>query len=69
VKSTSWFSFGQVHTHSYNGQTLDKDTIVKVTAEDPRSVMAELFGAKWCWEYSEEPDMKWFPNGIVEIER
>ena len=39
---TRYFSFGQTHTHSFNGHTLDKDCIVKITAENPREIMVEF---------------------------
>jgi hypothetical protein len=48
---TSYFTFGQCHTHSFNGKTVDKDTIIKITAECPREIMIELFKNKWAFEY------------------
>lgn len=64
---TSWFTFGQTHTHSHCGLTLDKDIVVKITAEDPRDRMFELFGAQWGHEYDKQPDMLYYPRGIVEL--
>lgn len=64
---TSYFTFGQSHTHSFNGRTLDKDTVLKITADDPRLIMHSLFGAKWSMEYDSPPDMTLFPGGIVSI--
>ena len=64
---TSYFTFGQVHVHSVNGRTWDKDTIVKITAEDPRAVMVETFGIRWSHEYDEPPNVELFPKGIVEL--
>jgi hypothetical protein len=63
---TSWFTFGQSHAHSVNGRTFDKDTVVKITADDPRKVMFEHFGNKWGHEYDREPDMTLFDE-IVEL--
>lgn len=63
---TSYFTFGQVHVHSVNGRTFDKDTVVKITAENPRDVMFEHFGAKWSMEYDQPPDMSLFAE-IVEL--
>lgn len=65
---TSYFTFGQGHIHTYNEEILDKDIVVKITAEDPRSRMFELFGNKWSMQYDEIPNMKFFPRGIYEIE-
>lgn len=64
---TSYFTFGQCHTHRINNQTLDCDTVVKITAEEPRDKMFELFGPKWSMEYDTEPNMKFFPKGIIEL--
>lgn len=63
---TSYFTFGQTHTHSVNGRTFDKDTVVKITNEDPRAIMWEFFGNKWAMEYDEPPDMGLFKE-IVEL--
>jgi hypothetical protein len=66
---TGYFTFGQGHTHSYNGVTFDKDVVLKITAEDPRAKMVELFGQKWGFEYTESnpPKMAFFPRGIFNI--
>lgn len=64
---TSYFTFGQSHAHVFNGQTLDRNTVVKITAEEPRAKMFELFGNKWSMEYDEPPDPDLFPGGIVEV--
>lgn len=63
---TAWFTFGQTHVHSVNGRTFDKDTVVKITAEDPRAVMVQHFGRQWGHEYHKEPDMTYFAE-IVEL--
>lgn len=64
---TSYFSFGQAHTHSCNGHTLDKNCLVKITAEKPREVMIEHFGAVWGFEYDEIPDIQFFPRGVYNL--
>jgi hypothetical protein len=67
--TTSYFTFGQAHVHRVNGRTFDCDTVVKITAEDPRAVMVETFGQKWSMEYSEPPKLQpegWFKE-IVEL--
>lgn len=65
--TTSYFTFGQKHTHSYNGVTLDRNIVIKITADNPRDKMFELFGDKWCFEYDKEPNMEYFPKGIFDI--
>lgn len=67
MHTTSWFTFGQVHVHSVNGITFDKDCVVKITAANPRAVMVDHFGDKWAMEYDKEPDMSRFPRGIFTL--
>jgi hypothetical protein len=65
-----YFSFGQSHRHELGGVVLDKDVLLKVTAEDPPKVMFDTFGEVWSMGYSEAAAMKaieFFPRGIVEI--
>ena len=64
---TSYFTFGQCHSHAHEGLTLDKDIVVEITADDPRERMFVLFGRMWAFEYDEPPDMALFPRGIVKI--
>lgn len=65
---TSWFTFGQVHTHSVNGITFDKDCVVEITAPDPREAMVEAFGVKWSMQYDRPPNLAHFPRGIIKLE-
>lgn len=65
--NTAWFTFGQIHVHSVNGQTFDKDCVVEITAADPREVMHETFGQKWSIQYDKKPDMNHFPRGIIKL--
>lgn len=66
---TRYFSFGQKHTHSLNGHTLDKNCIVKITAENPRDVMADYFKSEWCFEYTDftDEDLEYYPRGVYNI--
>ena len=66
----TYFTFGQIHTHSINGQTLDKDWVVEIetkTREEAREKMFELFGRKWAIQYSKKPTMSFFPKGIIKL--
>lgn len=63
---TSYFSFGWSHAHVYGGKTFDKDTIVKITSEDPRATMFACFGNKWSVEYETPPPSQFYKE-IVEI--
>lgn len=66
---TRYFTFGQTHTHSINGHTMDKDCIVKITSENPRAIMVEYFKDKWAFEYTDitENDLKYFSRGIYDL--
>lgn len=65
--TTSYFTLGQNHTHRINGHTLDKDCVIKITDENPREKMFELFGSKWSFEYSSIPTMDYFPRGVYNV--
>lgn len=70
MNKTSYFTFGQIHTHSINGHTLDKNCIVKITDKNPRGVMVKNFGQFWANEYSEEEVSKiihLFPRGVYDL--
>lgn len=67
-RKTRWFTFGQSHAHSVDGFTYDKDVVVQITAEDPRSEMVKAFGMKWGMEYRERPKMDYFPRGIKVLQ-
>lgn len=56
MSKTSWFSFGHNHVHEIDGQLFDHDTIVRISAPDPRAVMVAMFGQKWAFEYDHPPD-------------
>ena len=60
---TSYFTLGQSHIYRFNGQTLDRDCVIKITAENPRELMVEYFGLEWAFEYDERPEMRYFPRG------
>lgn len=66
-KMTSYFTFGQTHEHSVNGITVNRDVVVKITAEDPSKVMTELFGTAWAMEYPGLPDLAFYPGGVLEL--
>lgn len=53
---SSYFSFGFDHVHRVDGRTYDVDTVVRVTAPDPRGVMQEMFGREWGAQYDDVPE-------------
>lgn len=65
---TSWFTFSFDHVHRVYGRTFDCDTIVKITAPDPRARMLALFGNEWFWEHDEPPSFASEPGvKVVEL--
>ena len=69
-----FFTFGQDHTHRYNGVTLDCDSVVQINALDEgkaRERMVDAFGMKWGFSYSEERMneslKKYYPRGVVLV--
>ena len=64
---TSYFTLGQSHVYRFNRQTLDRDCVIKITAENPRDVMVECFGLEWAFEYDKCPEMRYFPRGVYNL--
>lgn len=69
-----YVTFGQTHTHSVNGKTLDKDTVAVFDApnhEKGREMSFEYFGDKFFTDYHgdqwKEESLKWFPKGYVQL--
>lgn len=70
--SIAYFTFGQNHVHAIDGVTYDRDCVVKIDTtywdvQDPRDVMFQHFGNKWAMQYDEQPDMRQFPRGVMEL--
>lgn len=68
-----YITFGQSHTHSVNGITLDKNIVACINGkdyEDCRNKAFEffdgVFATSYTWEEIEK-SMHYFPRGIVEI--
>ena len=64
---TSYFTLGQSHIYRFNGQTLDRDCVIKITAENPSEVMGEYVGLEWAFEYDKCPEMRYFPRGVYNL--
>jgi hypothetical protein len=66
-----YFTFGWGHYHIYNGEILDKDIVLEVTAltyNEARNKIFRLFGSRWCMQYEDLPEMEHFPGGIVKLD-
>ena len=66
---TRYFTFGHDHSHFVGGRFWDKDTVVSITAPNPRHVMFATFGKAWAFEYLslEDVDMRFY-HGVWELE-
>jgi len=65
-----YISFGQVHTHSINGITIDKDCIVELESETKRGAhekAMEIFDGVFHNVYEKLPNMDYFPRGVIKI--
>lgn len=70
----TYVTFGQVHAHSVNGETFDKDCVAVIEADSPaegRALAFEYFGPKFCFSYPEEHfdhgSMHYFPRGFIPV--
>lgn len=70
----TYVTFGQLHTHSVNGKTFDKDCVAVINSSSPqegRELAFLFFGAGFCMEYPEQywgdSTIKFFPRGYIEV--
>lgn len=70
----TYVTFGQIHTHSINGKTFDKDCVAVIESKNEktgREKAFELFGQKFSFEYSEKEfnmdNMYYYPRGLIEV--
>lgn len=69
-----YITFGQIHTHSINGKTFDRNCVALIEAEDHnagRKIAFEHFSDKWH-QSLEDKDitdefMSYFPRGLINI--
>ena len=68
-----YITFGQVHVHSVNGKTLDKDCLAEIEAESHGAAHAlamDIFKGVFhqCLLEKELPEViHYFPRGIIKI--
>lgn len=72
----TYITFGQVHTHSVGGKTLDKDSVAVINHTDEecgRAIAFELFGPEFFTSYTDEQweeasdILEYFPRGLIEV--
>ena len=69
-----YITFGQIHVHSVNGKTFDKDCVAEIEGEsrgDAHTKAMEIFDGKFHQCVTEkECDaefMSYFPRGIIKV--
>ena len=67
---TRYVTFGQDHRHEIGGVVFDSNCVAKVDGD--RAKVFEIFGPKFCMEYTEEVFTKsvahWpYLRGIIEV--
>lgn len=72
-----YITFGQIHTHSINGKTLDKDSIAVIKCEnykEGREFAFKYFNGVFhnCYseeEFSSKRDeiLMYYPRGLIEV--
>ena len=74
AETTLYISFGQVHTHSVNGKTFDKNCLAAITCDgwqDGRAKAFDYFGDKFATSYDQsqinDELLGWFPRGIINV--
>lgn len=70
----TYVTFGQVHTHSINGKTFDKDCVAVIdceSEEEGRELAFEIFNGVFCFSYYGKQfnfsDLKHFPRGLIYV--
>jgi len=68
-----YITFGQVHVHSVNGKTFDKDCLAEIEAEtngEAHEKAMEIFKGVFHQCLNEdklEESLKYFPRGVIKL--
>lgn len=66
-----YITFGQIHAHSVNGKTFDKDCVCVIrgnTAEECDKKAFEVFKGIFHEHSTRMPPMEYYPRGFIELE-
>ena len=70
----TYVTFGQIHVHSVNGKTFDKDCVAVIEASTEargREMAFEFFNNKFFTTYPKDSfdmdNMKYFPRGFIKV--
>ncbi len=66
-----WYiTFGQIHVHSVNGKTFDRNCVAVIngaTAEECDARAFEWFDGVFHEHSAELPPMEYYPRGLIEV--
>jgi len=65
-----YITFGQVHVHSVNGKTFDKDCVAVIDSASlatGHNLAIDIFNSKFHSATATVPDMDYFPRGLIEV--
>ena len=66
-----WYiTCGQIHVHSVNGKTFDKDCVAVINGPDAKTCDGwafEWFGGVFHEHSAKMPPMEYFPRGLIEV--
>jgi|GEM_PF-1648589 len=69
-----YITFGQVHVHSVNGKTFDKDCVCEIETIDrgtAHSIAMDIFNGKFhntLDKVDMEKSLHYYPRGIIKLE-
>lgn len=71
--SKYYITFGQIHTHSVNGKTFDKNCLCEITAEsygEAHTQAMDIFSKRFhnCHHERElERIIEYYPRGVIKL--
>lgn len=65
----TYITFGQIHVHSVDGKTFDKDcvAVVNLPEEKARAVFWPKFHNSYTEEQFDPEIMQYYPRGLIEL--
>ena len=64
-----YITFGQIHAHSVDGKTFDKDCVAGIKAKDKNEAhdrAMKIFDGKFH-NVNDEPHLEYYPRGIINL--
>lgn len=71
----TYVTFGQIHVHSVNGKTFDKNCVAVIESDDiisGRNRVFAIFDRKFCTSYYEDEwkeadQLRYYPRGYINV--